>query len=87
MTLIALGLALGAVLGIIHLALLQANARQCVESGSWPRAALLYVLRFTGIGAAFWLIAQLGAAILIATLTGFVVARSVLLLRYVVSHG
>lgn len=82
-----IGLALGALLGVVHLMLLRANTDYYVASGSWPKAVVLCLARFALTGGLLWLTVQTGAVALIVSLLGFVLARSVMLARLVFGHG
>jgi F1F0 ATPase subunit 2 len=87
MTMAIVFLALGFLLGSAHFALLRANTQLYARSGAWRNAALLCALRLTLTVAALGLIAQAGAAALLAALVGILAARSLLLTRLVFHHG
>lgn len=70
--------ALGAAAGLAYFWALRANLRLYFERRGW--AAVLLALRLMGVAALFWLIAQAGAAALIAALAGFLAARFLFLL-------
>ncbi len=81
------GLALGSLLGMAHLVLLRVHARLYVASGSWRKTAFLGIARLAVIGGGFWLIAQLGAVMLLGALAGFFLARTAILARMAFGHG
>jgi len=81
-----ISLALGFILGTAYFVLLRANTQLFATSGSWRNAALLYAVRLILTVGALWLIAQAGAAALLASLAGFLVARSIMLTRLIFRH-
>lgn len=77
---LALGLAVGGVLGLVHFASLDWTVR-CLTDGLALRAAALQIARFALVAVTFLGLAQLGAAALIAGLLGLMLARRVVLRR------
>ncbi len=68
------GLILGGAIGAAYFTLLL-RALDGMSSAPPLRTLALYVLRFAGAAAGFWLIAQMGAVALIAALAGFMISR------------
>lgn len=87
MIVFALGFLFGVTVGMAHFLLLSANARLYTAGGSWRKAGLLHASRLALTAALLWLVAQAGAIALIAALAGFLVARSILLVRLAFGHG
>ncbi len=72
---------LGIAVGVAYFAALRYNVVLYVERGlGWP-ALVLHGGRIVAAGLVFWLVAFEGAAALLATMTGFLAARFVLLHR------
>ena len=69
----------GAALGALYFLMLREAARLLAAGGGALRAAPLHAARFAVAGTGFWLAAQNGAAALLATLAGFVLARVVVM--------
>jgi F1F0 ATPase subunit 2 len=68
-------LAAGAVLGVLYFGLLAWTVRLHASQAAASRIMPLYVVRIALAVAAFWAIAQYGAAALLLALLGFVLAR------------
>lgn len=65
----------GAIAGVIFFALLILALRRLGGEVRPVHLVMLFAVRFAGIAALFWLIAQQGAVALIAALAGFLLAR------------
>ncbi len=68
-------LLLGLVLGAAYFALMWRGLRLRMASLPLTWVALQFVLRFVAAGLVFWLVARAGAWPLLATFTGFLLAR------------
>ncbi|QIB36387.1 hypothetical protein G3A50_20020 [Ancylobacter pratisalsi] len=77
---IAVGLAVGAVVGFIHFATLKRNT-DLYLGGGFALAFGLQLLRFAILGAVFYALARLGAGALLAGAIGLLVTRRVFLRR------
>jgi hypothetical protein len=75
---IVIFLSLGIALGAGYFALLYFEVSQYVRGASARHAIATHMLRLTGAGVMFWLIAQYGAVPLLAALAGFTVVLAVL---------
>ncbi len=71
---IAIGFALGLVLGLAYVKLLRANVRLYL-SGDAVRAIALHVARFVAVVVVLGVAVQLGAAALVAATLGFTAVR------------
>lgn len=78
---LAIGLAAGAVIGLVHFGALGGIVRS-ILIGAPVRTAALQAARFVFVGLAFFALAKLGAGPLAAGLGGLLLARQVLLRRF-----
>lgn len=67
----------GAALGTVYFVLLLRTVRAYAGRATAGRIIAVSVARFAAAGAAFWVIAQQGAAPLLLALLGFLIARIV----------
>lgn len=72
---VALYVAIGAVLGAVHFALLLRTVRMHASHAAVVRVIPLYALRFGATVLGFWVVAQQGALPLLYALLGFMAAR------------
>ena len=71
----ALALVGGLAAGGCYFALLAKSTRMHLDGAPLGRLLVLFVLRFAGAGALFWVAAQYGALALLVALGGFMLAR------------
>lgn len=68
--------ALGCLAGVLNFALLRQNVRGYLERGPTAGLIALQLLRIGALVAAFWIMARMGGAHVLAALAGFLVARA-----------
>jgi F1F0 ATPase subunit 2 len=78
---VVLGLAVGAILGLIHFGSLRWNTRLYLAGGSIALAFALQLARFAILAGAFILLARLGALPLLSGALGLLAARSYVVRR------
>jgi F1F0 ATPase subunit 2 len=83
----AIGLVFGLLQGAAHLALLYASTQRFIAGGSWPETIVLSLARVAMTGGVLWIAAQIGAITLLGALGGFLLARSVILSKWVSRDG
>lgn len=79
--------ALGATMGVLHLHLLRLNTRLYLGDGSWWKPVALHLARMAAVIAGFAATAPGGAAAVLATFGGFLLARTVLIRPMGKLHG
>lgn len=72
---VALYLSAGAAVGSIYFLLLLRSVRLLASQADAARIVPLFVIRLGAAVSAFWVVAQQGAAALLLTLAGFLIAR------------
>jgi len=79
---IALGLVAGVLLGFVHFGSLWWNTKLFTEGTGMIRVLIVQVGRFAVLATVFFILAELGAAALLAGMAGLLVSRQVVLRRF-----
>jgi F1F0 ATPase subunit 2 len=79
---IALGLVAGVLLGFVHFGSLWWNTKLFTEGTGMIRVLIVQVGRFAVLATVFFILAELGAAPLLAGMAGLLVSRQVVLRRF-----